>query len=368
MVKKKTIAIVDFASVIPAFNFSLLRSLRKSGYRVRYFGSNNTANSDFILSICKEADKYELRDISSSVTNRLKGGLSYLRLALSIWRDRNSIDYFLFQFPGLLVIDLLLLRCLGRRSIFLIHNAVPHDVARRAHIPTLLRAMCAGHIAAPSEYTRSQIYRSYPQLRARTISVIQHGLIPIRADDHLRPYSHEPCVSTLMYWGMVRPYKGISFLLDAAISAGRELEIHGKWAAAMEPIRKRMEETGWTYTNKFLEPEEILSLFDRNGVFILPYERASQSGIMYTFLFYGQVFLATDTGEFSHIFRAYGLEKLLFKYGDAASLEASLQWLSNNTGYVQHAFSKAQADLDWTKAVDTIDAYGRQDKPSNQTT
>lgn len=107
---------------------------------------------------------------------------------------------------------------------------------------------------------------------------------------------------SIIFFGRLLKYKGIDLLLDAIIEIQNKISINltlagdGKISIYQKKINKIK---NIKILNKWLNDSEIIDLFDKNDLCILPYIEASQSGIVPVSFMTGTPIIATNTGGLS---------------------------------------------------------------------
>jgi len=92
---------------------------------------------------------------------------------------------------------------------------------------------------------------------------------------------------TLLFFGLIRQYKGLDILLDALSKSTHRNEIQlviaGECYTDEEQYRKRIKELGLEnnviFHNKFIPDTEVSSYFSAADLLVLPYRSATQSGV-----------------------------------------------------------------------------------------
>jgi glycosyltransferase involved in cell wall biosynthesis len=206
------------------------------------------------------------------------------------------------------------------------------------------------------------------------IHVIHHGAFehltvrtadPLRLPAELKP--HEGPV--VLFFGLLRPYKGVEVLLEAwrrlersgAVDHG-ELWIVGQPRMPLEPLFR---EGGATvrFVARFVSEDELRALFDRADVVVLPYvrtERLDHSGVLATALAFGKAVVLTEVGSFPEV-AAEGAA-LLVAPGDPAGLADALRILVADPGARERLGRRARAaakrSYSWDEAaVSTLRVY-----------
>jgi glycosyltransferase involved in cell wall biosynthesis len=168
------------------------------------------------------------------------------------------------------------------RYIVTVHDALPHPGDEHFGWVRMLRnnIQCADGVVVLSEYVHNKLVKhySYP---SRRIWQIPHG--PFKFDQLLRKVLPIARPRRLLFFGRLRPYKGLSLLLDAfeqiAEQYDLELSVVGKGSIAIENddlyINSRIH-----FDNRWIPEKELSNVFSAADIVILPYIEASQSGVV----------------------------------------------------------------------------------------
>lgn len=137
----------------------------------------------------------------------------------------------------------------------------------------------------------------------------------------------------ILFFGTIRPYKGLDLLLEAALSlwcAGEEFElaIAGKpfvdMDALLEPIRAAGFADRLVMDLGFLTEGRLDAHLRRADILAFPYRHIDASGALLTALHYGKPVLVSDTGLFADLAARAEQPLLAAPPDDAAGLAASL--------------------------------------------
>jgi glycosyltransferase involved in cell wall biosynthesis len=108
----------------------------------------------------------------------------------------------------------------------------------------------------------------------------------------------------ILFFGLLRPYKGIDTLLQAFRRVeGAELWIVGNPRMGLEPLRALAAQAPGRvrFLTRFVEDDEIPALFRRADVVALPYRDAEHSGVLYTALAFGKPLVLSAVGGFPEV-------------------------------------------------------------------
>ncbi len=174
----------------------------------------------------------------------------------------------------------------------------------------------------------------------------------------------------VLFFGVIRPYKGLDTLIEAAariksecddfklIIAGNPLEPFDRYAAL---IRELGLADVISSNLAYIPNEEVSTYFRAADVVALPYKKTYQSGILQAALAFAKPVVATRTGGLTETIEESGCG-FLVDPGDADGLARDIlrifadRTLARTLGSSGHSF--AEANFSWeTVARSTIGAY-----------
>lgn len=200
-----------------------------------------------------------------------------------------------------------------------------HDVMPREPRPgqlaaqrRLYRRMDA--VVVHSEHGAARL-RDELGLDPALVHVIPHG-----AFHHLAELPGEAAPSdrpVVLFFGLLRPYKGVDVLLDAwrQVDADAELWIVGMPRMDVEPLRAAAP-PGVRWVPRYVQDAELAATFRAADVVVLPYREIDQSGVLFTALAFGRPLVLSAVGGFPEV-AATGAAELV-PPGDAGALAATL--------------------------------------------
>lgn len=210
---------------------------------------------------------------------------------------RQPPDVVIFQWwTGAVLHTLLLLASIARRrgAKIIIEFHEVQDIGEleiplagtyvRAIIPLLL-ARADGYVVH-SEFDRTVLRDRY-ELGEKPIKLIPHGMYDSYRTE-VEAKVDESEVTNLLYFGVIRPFKGVEDLirafelLDGSEIDGYTLTIVGEtwegWVlpaelVAASPYRDRI-----IFINRYVDDSEVGAIFAAADIVVLPYHRSSSSG------------------------------------------------------------------------------------------
>ncbi len=311
------VQLVDPSAFTPPYDRSLAAALARAGADVEL------VTSRFRYGTVPTADGYEVKELFY----RRSSGRRLLKLAehvpdmLRYRREAARADVVHWQWLSVEQLDAWLLPR-GRPRVLTAHNVIAHEprpgqaAARRR----LLRAMDA--VVVHSRHGAEQARRLGAD--PARVRVIPHG-----AFDYLTKQEGElPLPDELaaveapvvLFFGLIRDYKGVDVLLRAWRSAPAEAElwIVGMPRVDMAPLRALAGERV-RFVPRFVDDLELPAYFRRADLVVLPHRAADQSGVLYTALAFGKPLLLSDVGGFGEV----GAGRLV-PPGDERALAAAL--------------------------------------------
>lgn len=250
---------------------------------------------------------------------------SMLRAILFLLRIRPQIMVFQW-WTGTVLHSYLLLalvaRALGAKIVIEFHEVLDTGEARIPVVQTYTNALarlilrltdaCTVH----SAFDRDLLSAHYP-LGARPIAVIPHSPFDQFRSAQAGPVLREapPDVCNLLFFGIIRPYKGLEDLVRAFDSIPED-EIGGYWLTVVgetwegwtlptELIAQSRYRDRITFVNRYVHDEEVTAFFNGANAVVLPYHRSSMSGPLQVAMGHGLPLVITAVGGLSEAVQSY---------------------------------------------------------------
>lgn len=261
---------------------------------------------------------------------------SYLRLTHKVREIVNPEKYNVVHFIGSSMLFDSFLRPKQRsyRVVVSLHEADPYRIKiKKLHPKEILKWFQnkssfslinrADYITFFSNNEKDKYLDKFPQSKFKC-GIIKFGLFEIFI--HYKPHDCEgisPLNNYILYIGLIRPYKGVRFLLetisdsenlsgtDFVIAGKDEIGLNGKTPGNVKII------------NKFLTENEINHLVVNSRAVILPYTSSSQSGIPSISLMHGKPLIFSDVRGLNE-YLTDGYNGIRFKSGDKTSIEMAI--------------------------------------------
>jgi glycosyltransferase involved in cell wall biosynthesis len=308
--------LVDASAFTPPYDHALAAALGRAGAEVRL------VTSRFAYAKAPQPDGYEMRELFyrhalGSAGSRLRRASKLVEHVPDMLRYRaaaRAADVVHFQWLDVPWLDGPLV---PRRPLVL----TAHDLLPREPRPGQERAQRRLYdrmdaVIAHSRYGREQLV-SRLGLDAARVHIVPHGafvhLTKVMDERPLPSELRGVSGQVVLFFGLLRPYKGVDLLLDAwrGISDA-ELWIVGHPRMPLAPLEARAP-SGVRFVPRYISDPELPAFFRRADLVVLPYirtERFDQSGVVATALAFGKPLVLSDIGSFGEV-AAVGAARLV---------------------------------------------------------
>jgi glycosyltransferase involved in cell wall biosynthesis len=212
---------------------------------------------------------------------------------------------------ALMALDVRLLKLMGCRVVWTIHNLVAHESVNRDHELRARRALLGAvdRVIVHSAGALARIRQAYagPLLPDHRVSVIPHGNYdgcyaanPSLQKELAARWGLDHSTTTILFFGAIRPYKGLERLLTAFRQCSRQdlrLVVAGR--PSDTAIREVVEcaarvDSRVVALLDFIADEQVSALFALADVVAIPFERALTSGSAVLAMTFGKALILPD--------------------------------------------------------------------------
>jgi glycosyltransferase involved in cell wall biosynthesis len=195
--------------------------------------------------------------------------------------------------------------------ISIVHNAIPHEKSRLDKTLSHYFFKRNNMFVALSEAVKQDILNSYPEAQVKTIlhPSYEHFGQLIPHEEALSILGLDPQKKYLLFFGLIRDYKGLDTLLLALpyldddvhlIIAG---EVYGSFSNYQEIIDKHDLKSRVHQYNQYIPDDEVHLYFSVAECCVLPYKSATQSGITAIAHHFNVPVVASNVGGLSEFIR-----------------------------------------------------------------
>ncbi len=252
----------------------------------------------------------------------------------------------------------------GCKILLLCHNVHPHE---RLPLPggVSFENWLTGRVLGPADGLLVHSEKMVAEVRR------YNRRSPVRRIFHPRYEFYkawdaavEPsCRPRLLFFGKIREYKGLDIFLEALGKIGPRLDfeatVAGEFYVDDKPYRRLAERLNLgdrlIWMDRYIENQDVPRLFRRADLVVLPYRRASQSGVIPLAYQFEVPVVATDVGGISEMVED-GRTGFLVPAGDAQALaDRIVSYFSGNLkSEFQANIRSFGRNLSWRQVVDNI--------------
>ena len=190
-----------------------------------------------------------------------------------------------------------------------------------------------------SEYDRELLKKHY-NLEKRLIALIPHG--PYYENHETKskqkfPNTEISCCN-LLFFGVIRPYKGLEDLIMAfnllppSMIDNYKLTVVGETWEGWDKPKKLIEQSQYrdriTFINRYVTDTEVVQFFEDADAVVLPYHRSSTSGPLHIAMSYGLPMIVTKVGGLVESVKNYE-GAILVESKDVIALQEALLQVTN---------------------------------------
>ncbi len=355
------VSLVDPSAFTPPYDRSLAAALARAGADVELLTSR------FPYGPVPAAEGYRVEECFYRRSAALAPGR--LRLAakalehvpgmLAARRRLGAADVEHWQWTTLPAVDRFLVGDRGHPRLITLHYPLPRPGQRRKLAAQRRYLDRFDAVVVHTEGAAARL-RDEVGIAAAKIAVIPHGpfdYLTALPEERPLPAELEGAEGpVILFFGLLRPYKGIDTLLEAFASVeGAELWIAGMPRMPLEPLAELAARAPGRVRilPRFVADPEIPALLRRADILALPYREIEQSGVLYAGLAFGKPMILGDVGGFAEFGRRHGAAKLV-PPGDVAALAAALNELVADRGERERLAAAARAAVAGSDGWDAI--------------
>lgn len=299
-------AFYPFRGGIAHFNESLVRELDKvhevqvNTFQTQYPSFLFPGKSQFVEMKNPEWEGRAHRIVSPF------NPFSFFRGSVLIAKQQPDLFLANYWMTPFALMTAFLARRLKKKStrILLVHNLVPHE---KRFFDRWMNALILNQFdgfVALSENVKEDIVRC--KMNAK-VCVIEHPWYnhfnePISKDQACEKLGIDPHSKVLLFFGLIRDYKGLDVLLEAfsGLDSSFQLLIAGEFYSDISEFKKWFEDPVLKKRihiyNRFIPDEEVHLFFSASDLCVLPYRHGTQSGVTATAFHFGVPVLVTAVG------------------------------------------------------------------------
>lgn len=247
----------------------------------------------------------------------------------------------------------------GIKTVFLCINIFEHEdnTLKRSVTKFMLRRVNSIIVHSEQEKVTAQA------LNPRALVVKQ--LLPLFRYDTPAVEGRDPHTLELLFFGFVRPYKGLDTLLKAMAllrNHAIRLTIAGEFWHDKNNYIELIDSLGiQEYVNiidRYVSDNDMATHFSQADLVVLPYKQTITSGIIATAYGFGKPVLATNVGGFYEIIRE-GVTGKLVPPDDPQSFAEGILWFLRNRqiNFAENIAAFTASTMSWSSLADVIEGF-----------
>jgi glycosyltransferase involved in cell wall biosynthesis len=253
---------------------------------------------------------------------------SILRAVRFLRRQRPDV-LVLEWWSGTVLHSYLLLSWMARRQgttvVIELHETLDPAEQRHAWFSAYVRRFSPRLFAAASEFVvhsereRTAVIEEY-DLSPEDVAVVPFGPFDQYRNGGVRRFAPDD-VCNLLFFGLIRPVKGLEDLVDAFSRIPAEeidqywLTIVGEvwedWTLPLERVEASPYRDRISVVSRYVSDVEADEFFGGADAIVLPYRRAAQSAVLHVAIAYGLPVVATDVGGLAEALDRYPARVLI---------------------------------------------------------
>ena len=242
------------------------------------------------------------------------------------------------------------------KVIAIMHNATSHDGKASDKWLTRRFLKRVDNVVTLSASVTLDVMKLAPDLPVKTLFHPLYDDLPVKPEKKLARETlgiPESAKNVVLFFGLIRPYKGLEVLLDAAnlLSEDTHLiiagECYGSWDKYEEIINSNKAKSRIHVFNRFIPDNQLGGFFVAADLVALPYLSASQSGVTATAIQYDLPIVASNVGDLSNSI-TNGKTGALVEPGDSKALGEAIEvWFREEHPELGEAYAHLKASKSW---------------------
>lgn len=354
--KSKKVVLLDLLSMSPYYNHYLVTALSNIRDQVflvsttfhldkQYYSFNKTPRYKGIIDII---NKINFRsDFVRRVLKSLEYILNLILLIIKFAIEKPAILH--IQWIPLVTLCpfevwfLKIIKLMNIKVVYTVHNILPHDTGDKYKQIYQRIYHMVDSLICHTKHASTILTQSFG-INKNKIYEIPHGPLFHDVPDCVTNEKAKEMIGLestktyILFIGLIKPYKGIEFLLEAwkevqEICPNTELVLAGngksEYLVKIRDLVKNLniEKTVNTFFY-YLSTQELALFHQATDIIVYPYENITQSGALLTGMAYGKAIIATNVGGFKDTL-IHNQSALLVDYGNRRELADSIIKLIN---------------------------------------
>jgi glycosyltransferase involved in cell wall biosynthesis len=244
----------------------------------------------------------------------------------------------------------------GIKVVFICINVFEHEDHALKKLLTKFILRRVDSIIVHSEQEKCSLLEINPK------AAVKKHLLPLFEYDISATYSPDKKFH-LLFFGFVRPYKGLDVLLNAISilkDHGVSLIIAGEFWRDKEVYIKLINDLGISgdveIIDRYVTENDMCQYFSWADLVVLPYRKTITSGVIATAYGFKKPVLATNVGGFYEVIQDGCTGKIVASDDPQSFADGILWFLANRQiNFAENISAFASQNMSWSSLVDTIE-------------
>lgn len=251
------------------------------------------------------------------------------------------------------------------RLLFICHNVLPHEASPLDRAAVRLALRRGDGFLVHSQADAMRLRQLFPHARLAVAAMPSFAALGSGTAPTPLPVALPADRPLLLFFGFVRPYKGLDVLLEALPAVLAQQPVHllvagefwqdvAHYQAAVNRLHLSEAVTLW---NQYLPDEQLVACVRRADVVVLPYRQATQSAVVQVALGQGTPVITTNVGGLAEAVQD-GRTGLVTPPDDPAALATAInRFFREDLGPTLRAhIAQTQSQSSWEPLVDALES------------
>ena len=261
-------------------------------------------------------------------------------------------------------------RFAGARVLFICDNVIPHEKRIVDRVFTWLAFSQVDYFVTLSNSVLQDLKTVKPEAVAVEIAHPSYGYFTFgRTEPEVARKALGVRGKIVLFFGYVRPYKGVRYLLEAFARAREKVDasllLVGEFYEPREPYVQLIHKLGLgesvVLVDRYVSDEEVGLFFSAADVVVLPYTSATQSGVVQIAFAFEKPVISTRVGGIPEVVKD-GVNGMLIPPSDSEAMASAItRFFVENLSYtfVKNIRENSSA-FSWTPLVKALEDFCSQ--------
>lgn len=267
-----------------------------------------------------------------------------------------------------------LVRQRGVPVMYLCHNVLPHEEKPWDRVLARLALSRGDHYITMAKAEKSRLQALLPGVKPSQVSLPDslalRDLSPtVSQGEARRELGLGAAELVVLFFGFVRSYKGLDYLLEAIPEVLAQVDVHllvvGEFWEAKDRYLERINRLGIervvTVVDRYVSNEEVGTYFTAADVVVLPYTHVTQSAVVQLAFAFDKPVITTSVGELPRVVE-HGRTGLIVPPQDSGALADALISFARDLAGQDWAsrIAEARKGFSWSHLVALIEKLAAQ--------